>query len=239
MPTNPPAIFVPTSGGAAPTAPGGIFVPTSGGAAPTAPGAVFVPVAGGAAPTAPGAVFVPVASGAVLPNTYLTNFPFTNNDMLFTQLDAGAPPTVQFVFNSFAAPDTVTVTGRAVLFNLYTNFGLWLQKPFDIYSLIAFSPAVSAMLFAQDGPLSDGLSTLCAPTGVARPLGPVALAGGTVKLPPPALFTPAGSGGAVTAPASIFTPAGSGGAVTLPPTIFTPAASGGAVTAPPAVFIPA
>jgi hypothetical protein len=236
VPLAPPAVFVPASGGAAPTAPGGIFVPTSGGAAPTAPGAVFVPVAGGAtpgapggifvpssggaAPTAPGAVFVPAAGGAaptapgavfpqatVGPNEWQTSLDGVNNNLIFSQVDAGTPPLVRMVMNPTPGGSLCDRTGRTITFYIgATTPGNWQVTANGLISLLNANPAAGLLISAAPAAGNDGSGFLSQPQTLNVSFGPVALA--TPAGPPPRrIFTPAASGGAVTAPPAVFVPA--------------------------------
>lgn len=205
-PGLPRTVFVPTSGGAAPAAAAVVFIPVGGGGAAVAAGAVFSPATGGAAPAAPRVIFTPASNGAELPNSYTTVFPGVNNNVIFRQLDSGPAPVVQLIMHNYSAPNRITLTGRTVLFELYSNFSSFYQDSLVFADLLATNPAAAAILSAFPVPGSDGSGTISQPLSTGRLFGPVILSGGTTKNVPPAAFIPATASGGVTAPPAIFTP---------------------------------
>ena len=198
MPTAPPAIFVPASGGGAPSAPPAIFVAAVGGGGVTAPPAIFVPTTGGGGSlSSPPPIFgMPV--GAIYNSDYgilrnsdgsvlfsgesaepqirflETGFSGSNNDLRFEQIGSGTAPTIQFAMDN-AGGNSVSVTGTAILIHLRRNFSNFYLPAADIKQLLADSSAASALVTVGYPAGNNGTGQICQPTTANISFGPVPL----------------------------------------------------------------
>ncbi len=223
MPSSPPSIFVPATGGGAPAAPPSLFVPATGGGAPTAPAVLFVPATGGGAPTAPSAVFSWVGNGAgeTLTITGSANY---NSVLPYIGSFQGSPVYSDDPDN--LADPTNPVEGSHTVY-----------RPSEDFWRIAYQTSGE---ITSSGETLESIDESGSADSPELALGweeeGIAITKSTGLVAPRALFTPAGSGGTPTAPAGIFTPATGDGELTAPMGIFVPATGGEQLTPPQAIF---
>lgn len=147
---------------------------------------VFTPPAA-PTPAVAGAVFTPPSP--FTPNFLETAFAGADNDLRFSQVDGGSPPTMRFLMVT-SGGSSVTVTGRAIVVRLMQNFSNYYLLASDVKAFIETSVPAMALISVSYKAGNDGSGQVCQPTTTDISFGPTALAGGVYLAAPPAVFAP-------------------------------------------------